>query len=118
MTKTLSITNGDFALDGSRNFQIVDNLTSLQQRVEQRLRTLKGEWFLDRNLGIPYLSNIVGWHSNPARVTRIFDAELLRFPEILHIVQSSSTIDYNNRILKFTATVQSQYGTFDVNTEV
>lgn len=49
----LAIVNGDLAMCST-------NRDALAQLITVRLKTLKGEWFMDTSLGIPYLSEIFG----------------------------------------------------------
>jgi hypothetical protein len=49
----IKISNGDLTL-------CADNTEAIAQAIKIRLRTLKGEWFLDSQVGIPYLSEVFG----------------------------------------------------------
>jgi len=60
----LVIENFDLAL--TSNKQIV------AQRVKQALLLFKGEWFLDRDLGIPYYEDILGTKNSIDTVRAIF----------------------------------------------
>lgn len=53
MTDFLLDDDGDLALvDGQ--IVLVDGIAEVRQSLQQSLRFLKGEWFLDERMGIPY----------------------------------------------------------------
>jgi hypothetical protein len=53
MTDFLLDDDGDLALvDGQ--VAVVDGIAEVRQSLQQSLRSLKGEWFLDERMGIPY----------------------------------------------------------------
>lgn len=49
----LCIKNGDFSICQSEQ-------ETLAQRIKIRLKLIRGEWFLDSNIGIPYFTEILG----------------------------------------------------------
>ena len=51
MVRTLRLT-GDF--------EVVDGAESVSDRVTQRLRFVRGEWFANQNIGTPYLEDLLG----------------------------------------------------------
>ena len=53
--RTLSAPDGDLTTD----LQLIDGVESIRQRIEQRLRFFRGEWFLDGEAGTPYYQTIL-----------------------------------------------------------
>lgn len=53
MTDFLLDDDGDLALVGGQ-VVLVDGIAEVGQSLQQSLRFLKGEWFLDERMGIPY----------------------------------------------------------------
>lgn len=51
--RDVSIINGDFAM-------CTDDKAALAQSISIRLKTLRGEWFMNTSVGIPYLNEIFG----------------------------------------------------------
>ncbi len=47
--------------DVSLPLEMVSGLEALRQRAEQRLSFLLGEWFLETQSGLPYLTDVVGY---------------------------------------------------------
>lgn len=69
----------DLLLSDSHDLAIVDfdlQLTTdeqaIAQRVKQALLLFKGEWFLDRDLGVPYYEDILGLKNGVDTVRAIF----------------------------------------------
>lgn len=69
----------DLLLSDSHDLAIIDfdlQLTTDQQavaqRVKQALLLFKGEWFLDRDLGVPYYEDILGTKNSIDTVRAIF----------------------------------------------
>ena len=54
---TLSFTAGAFVRDGN-SLVLATGQEEVAQRIEQRLKTWSGEWFLNTSLGIPYLTDV------------------------------------------------------------
>ena len=63
-----------------------------------RLRTFRGEWFLDQDLGVDYFGQILGKNRNKATVDAIIQAEILQEREVLQLDEYNST--YNNPLRK------------------
>ena len=42
------------------DLQLTTDQQAIAQRVKQSLLLFKGEWFLDRDLGVPYYEDILG----------------------------------------------------------
>lgn len=71
---------------------------NLAQRLLIRLRTFRGEWFLDQDLGVDYFGQILGKNRNRATVDAIIQAEILQEREVLQLDEYNST--YNNSLRK------------------
>lgn len=71
---------------------------NLAQRLLIRLRTFRGEWFLDQDLGVDYFGQILGKNRNKATVDAIMQAEILQEREVLQLDEYNST--YNNSLRK------------------
>ena len=54
---TLSFSSGAFTKDNNSILLATGN-EEISQRIEQRLKTWAGEWFLNTTLGVPYLSDV------------------------------------------------------------
>ncbi len=54
------------------DLKLTDNDQAVSQRVKQALLLFKGEWFLDKELGIPYYQDILGTKNSTDTVRAIF----------------------------------------------
>ena len=72
---------------------------NLAQRLLIRLRTFRGEWFLDENLGIDYFGQILGKNRNKSTVDTIIQSEILQEQEVLQLAEYSSVYDNASRKL-------------------
>lgn len=97
--------DGDLLVDGA-DLVISSGQKAIEQDLASRLRIIRGEFFLDRGRGVPYLSDV--WVKNPNLnvVRSAFRDAILGTPGILEITQFALTLDTATRtaILDFTAT--------------
>ncbi len=68
--------NGDIAI-GNNKFSIVDQQAEVRQRLIQNLKTFLEEWFLDVNLGLPYLQLIFVKGTPANLISDYFKTEIL-----------------------------------------
>ena len=69
-------TNDLFVRDNG-NLAIVTGAEAVGQHVRQRLKTFRGEWFLDTTVGVPWLQEIFGNAYDPALAESVVKAEIL-----------------------------------------
>jgi len=105
--------NNDMFLDNKGNIAIVDNAESLRLRVQQRLDTFLGEWFLNRNVGVPYFQIIFNNPEETAVITNIINSEILKEDEIIRLDNVNATFDGNTETYTYNASIASIYSTFD-----
>lgn len=97
----LVLENGDLVLTTSET----DNIA---QNIRQRLRVLKGEWFLDRTLGLPYFETILEKNPNSVLVATLFKQTILETRGVTKLNTFSMTYDNNNLrelVVTFEATI-------------
>ena len=61
---------------------MVRGADAVAQEIRVRLRWWKGEWFLDRRRGVPYLDGILRDGATPATVRAVILAELKNVPDL------------------------------------
>lgn len=88
----ITIENSDFKL-----FEQGDNAL-IAQRLEIKLRVLKGEWFRDINNGMPYYQEILNEANNSSIADTYIKKTIVDDPDILSIsyYQSQRKIDSDN----------------------
>lgn len=65
----IEIVNGDFVV-------CHNDIETISQSISIRLKTLAGEWFLDENIGIPYLTKVLGKKPNLAFLKQLISKEI------------------------------------------
>ena len=66
------------------NLRFTKTLTEYtSQKIESKLKTFLGEWFLDRDLGLPYFQRIFKKKADLDYIDSIFRAEINSLPEVV-----------------------------------
>ena len=96
----LVFVNGDLVLT-------TVELDNISQNLRQRLRIIKGEWFLDRTLGLPYFDIILEKNPNSALVSSLYKTVILETKGVTKLNTFTMTFDPRLRFLTitFTATI-------------
>lgn len=98
LTGDLAITSGEVTLE--------ENSAAVRQRLEIKLRTFLGEWFLDTTFGVPYYEQVLGKKVNPISLNAVFVSAILSVPGIKKL-DKPITYDFNaslrNLALSFVA---------------
>ena len=89
----LSPSFGDLMYDNNGVTVTVDQADSVAQKLSIKLRTFKTEWFINTDTGIPYYQEIFGKVRNKQTIDAIFQKAILEEPDVLEIVEFSSSID-------------------------
>jgi hypothetical protein len=78
MTQLKMDETGDLAIENNR-FVLTDNDSDqeIRQRLLQRLRFFLGEWFLDRNEGVPWFQAIFVKETPPAIIDAILKERII-----------------------------------------
>lgn len=71
----LEIAQGDLELCAS-------DIQAITQAVSIRLKTLQGEWFMDTQTGIPYLTEILGHKPSQRYLCHIFARQIGNIPGV------------------------------------
>lgn len=72
---------GDLVLEG-RNLRRTD---STIQRLEQTLDLWRGDWFLNRDAGLPWLQDVLGRRPRPRVLGEIVRNVLMRDPDVENV---------------------------------
>lgn len=94
---------------GSANF-IIDEPAAVAQLVLTRLKLWTNQWFLDLNEGTPYSTQILGKNSKSTYDNAIL-TRLLETNGVVSILAYQSSLNDTSRLLTWSATLQTQYGT-------
>lgn len=82
---------------------------SLRQGLTIALKTFRGEWFLDTDIGVPYFTNVFKKVADKSVLDIIFQEEILKDPRVSQITYFQSTLT-SDRVYSFTFRVQDTSG--------
>lgn len=119
--RTLRINDaGDIDLSGGRAHVIEDG-EAIAQTVRSYLRTFRGEWMLNKLLGVPYWEEVLVKAPNVGLLESIFSKAILERPGVRSLEQLDlELLDSPARTLQVTFTASTKTGTIsaDVPLEV
>jgi hypothetical protein len=98
----LAIEKGDLVL--------VDGKDAIEQHLRIRLKTFKGEWFLDQRVGVPYFQNIFIRAPNLAVVNAIYRKAILSTPGVTGVDSLLVSLDRGTRHLSVSFAAQTADG--------
>jgi hypothetical protein len=78
---------------------IVKGADAVVQKMRQRFRMFKGEWFLDLRLGVPYLQSIFIKNPSQVLINTIFTKVLTGTPGVSSVASFNGTLDRATRAL-------------------
>lgn len=93
----LNEATNDLFLTSSGELSMVVEAEAVGQHARQRLQTHAGEWFLDRNCGVPWLDQVLGRQYDPALAEAVVKAELLDTDGVEEITSFSVSFDRSSR---------------------
>lgn len=85
----LLVTNNELTLTEGRD--------AIRQHIQTRLRLFRGEWFLDRSLGVPYYEDIFVKQQTQVTVASILKAQIFETPGVLEFLTFNFDYDEFNR---------------------
>lgn len=90
--------------------QLVSGQDAVRQAAECRLRTFRGEWFLDANLGVPWVERVLGRKASVAPVRAIVREELLAIPGVSGVRALNVRFDRSTRTMAIDFVLQTAAG--------
>lgn len=89
------------------NLRLTKNLTEfVSQKLENRLKTFQGEWFVDRTIGLPYYQRILKKKADVDDINSLYRAEINSVEEVVEIIEF--TPDYNEALRKYSLTFKAK----------
>lgn len=67
----------DVYLDGTGNLAMVRDTEAVGQHAEQRLMAHQGEWFLNKDVGVPWVRDLLGKGYDPILAESVIKATIL-----------------------------------------
>lgn len=85
--------------------------SSVSQRLVTRLKTFKGEWFMDNTYGFPYFQEVLGKKINKEDVDNIYRREILKERGVKNLSYFKSTLS-KDRVYKLEFRISVGDGVF------
>lgn len=109
-TGDLDLTSGGLVLNSE--------LEAVRQYLTAKLRAFQGEWFLDEDVGIPYLTQVLRKNPNPVVLDSIFKKAILETPGVIELLDFGLELDSAARILVIRFKARTKTGEIDFNERV
>lgn len=117
MSDLLTNTDGDIAITNN-DLTLVIAEDEVKQRLEQRLRTFRGEWFLDIEYGMPWITDVLVKNPNTGIVEAMIKTHILDTPGVLELLRFELTFENTTRELDLRFTVLSTTGEVEVEVTI
>lgn len=89
----------DMTLDADYQLARTESLADIiADRIRTRLRTFRGEHFLDRDLGVPYFEEVLKKNPDVERVRNLLLAATAEVEGVLKVLSFDTTFDAGSRI--------------------
>ena len=89
----------DMTLDANHQLARTESLADIvADRIRTRLRTFRGEHFLDRDLGVPYFEEVFKKNPDVERVRNLLLATTSEVEGVLKVLSFDTTFDAGSRI--------------------
>ena len=102
--------DGDYTFGNGRG-NFLSGVDAVAQAVSTRLKLFTGEWWADRNDGLPLFQSILGYQGkNKATVDRLITERILGTQNVIGIKGISSQYNADTRAYQFSATIDTAFG--------
>jgi hypothetical protein len=85
--------DGDLAVENNKTFIKIESTDEVAQRLRCNLRAIRGEWFLDRRIGVPYREEVWVKNNTLTRVAAAFITDIRETPGVLTLEAFDQSID-------------------------
>ncbi|EKQ56261.1 MULTISPECIES: hypothetical protein [unclassified Clostridium] len=109
-------TNGDYSF-GKGQQNLTYGTFAVKQAIQTKLGLLKGEWWENKELGLPLFQSIlgqIGVKDNISIVDTLIKKQIIGTIDVTGIESFSSIYDSANRSYLFTCKVNTKYGNITV----
>ena len=89
---------------------LIDNAERIAQQICITLKFWLGEWFLNKNDGVPYLERIMVKNPNLRHIRQILREKIMSVDGVESVSALNLFVDNENRILSVTYEAATSYG--------
>jgi hypothetical protein len=117
-------TDGDIAISADGRTSLASGLTAAVQGARARMGLIRGEWFLDLSVGVPYLERdgvtasaaLLGQVYDPVKVRTEMRKAILSTPGVIEIILLTVELDPTTRAVTVTWRAKTLFG--DTETDI
>lgn len=109
--------DGDMAVDNG-HWVIAADAEAVTQDIEIRLGFFLGEWFLDEEIGVPWLQRILQKGTPAEEVREHLRVAIASAPDVTEVAGANLELDAATRQASISYTVQTSYGEATAAAEV
>jgi len=109
--------DGDIDLS-SGGAEIISAEDETQQHITTRLKSVRGDWFLDPSIGLPLFDRILVRNVNDADVQNIYSTYIAATPGVDSVSTLTLTELKQQRVLQIDTDIVGQEGQFEFSTLV
>lgn len=100
----------DIYLDATGNLAMVYDAEAVGQHAAQRLMAYRGEWFLDKDVGVPWMRDLLGKGYDPILAEAVIKAEIMGTDGVTAIRSFSVRFNRARRELEnYSISVNTEY---------
>lgn len=105
----INTVTGDLDITDNK-LSLTSGLKAIEQRITQRLRLFLGEWFLNRDRGVPWIQQVFRKNPNPIVVDAVIKREIIAEPQVIELQTFELDLDESTRLLTVTFRAKTQLG--------
>lgn len=105
----------DLHLDERGDLAVVTGLEDVRQRVIERLRFWRGDWYLDRTDGVPYIQEVFTRPMSAGLAASIVSGVIRSVAGVTGVRDVEATVDPVTRTLAYSARVDTVHGSTAVS---
>lgn len=109
-TFDLEIVDGGLAL--------TESVEAVRQYLRSKLKTVRGEWFLDLTAGVPYYEEVFKKGPDPVVIDAVFKEAILTTPGVLELLEFDMDLDGLTRKLTLQFKIRTLEGVIIFSEEV
>ena len=113
MSDFLQNSTGDLIFTNNE-LTLVEAADEVKQRLNQRLRTFRCEWFLDLDAGVPYYQDILVKNPSTIKVEGSLKQEISNTPGVIDILFFEFEIEKDTRVATVRTRVKSVDGPIEL----
>lgn len=88
-----NVEDGKIMFQNGQIFTTLNRQDSLRQRLDIRIKTQKGSWFLNMSYGIDWLNDAFSDTSTKSSVDALIQAEILKEEQVINIIGFTSSVN-------------------------